>query len=57
MPKVEKKLTTFTEYVAMKAADLVKHVAEVAVKPGEALNRATDKVVSHPKHAAKAVAT
>jgi len=56
MPKVEKKLTTFTEYVAMKAADLFKHVAEVAVKPVEALNKATDKVVSNLKDAAKAVA-
>ena len=46
MPKVEKKLLTFTEYTAMKAADLFKHVAEVAVKPLEALNKATDKVVS-----------
>ena len=56
MPKVEKKLTTFTEYVAMKAAELFKHVAEVAVKPVEALNKATDKVVSNLKDAAKAVA-
>ena len=56
MPKVEKKLTRFTEYVAMKAADLFKHVAEVAVRPVEALNRATDKVVSNLKDAAKAVA-
>src|SRR5260370_910100 len=55
MPKVEKKLT-FTEYTAMKAADLFKHVAEVAVKPVEALNKATDKVVSNLKDAAKAVA-
>ncbi|HMP84027.1 MAG TPA: hypothetical protein PKA41_15110 [Verrucomicrobiota bacterium] len=55
MPKTEKKLT-FTEYTAMKAADLFKHVAEVAVKPVEALNRATDKVVSNLKDAAKAVA-
>ena len=55
MPKAEKKLT-FTEYTAMKAADLFKHVAEVAVKPVEALNKATDKVVSNLKDAAKAVA-
>jgi len=56
MPKVEKKLTTFTEYTAMKAADLFKHVAEVAVKPVEALTKATDRVVSNLKDAAKAVA-
>jgi len=55
MPKIEKKLT-FTEYTAMKAADLFKRVAEVAVKPVEALNKATDKVVSNLKDAAKAVA-
>src|SRR5262245_24041433 len=53
MPKVK---LTFTEYTAMKAADLFKHVAEVAVKPVEALNKATDKVVSNLKDAAKAVA-
>jgi len=56
MPKVDKKHLTFTEYTAMKAADLFKHVAEVAVKPVEALNKATDKVVSNLKDAAKAVA-
>jgi hypothetical protein len=56
MPKVEKKLLTFTEYTAMKAADLFKHVAEVAVKPVEALTKATDRVVSNLKDAAKAVA-
>lgn len=56
MPKAEKKLTTYTEYLAMQAADLFKHVAEVAVKPVEALNRATDKLVSNLKDAAKAVA-
>jgi len=56
MPKVEKKLTSFTEYTAMKAADLFQHVAEVAVKPVEALTKATDKVVSNLKDAAKAVA-
>ena len=56
MPKVEKKLTTFADYAAMKAADLFKHVAEVAVKPVEALNKATDKLVGNLKDAAKAVA-
>lgn len=56
MPKVEKKTLTFTDYTAMKAADLFKHVAEVAVKPVEALNKATDKLVSNLKDAAKAVA-
>jgi hypothetical protein len=56
MPKVDKKHLTFTEYTAMKAADLFKHVAEVAINPVEALNKATHKVVSNLKDAAKAVA-
>lgn len=40
----------------MKAADLFKHVADIAVKPVEALDKATAKVVSNLKDAAKGVA-
>lgn len=53
--KAQKKLT-FTEYTAMATADLFKAVADIAVKPIEALDKATAKVVSNLKDAAKGVA-
>jgi hypothetical protein len=47
---------TFAAAIAMAAADLFKHVAEIAVKPVEAVEKATTKLVSNLKDAAIGVA-